>query len=281
MKSVTTNSPESSLHVDIDATLKSRLPKRYYRLLPRAAVRWIERTICQDELNGILDRTAGKHDADFCDVVLDDLGITYEISHHENLPDNGRAIFVSNHPLGALDGIAIIDFLSKHYSTNVKFVVNDLLMAVKPLDGVFLPINKHGKQSRQSSDTIDRWMESDSPMIIFPAGLVSRKQKEGIKDLDWQKMFVNKAIKFHRDIIPLYFSGNNSSFFYNFAKLRTRLGLKFNIEMIYLPREIFRSRNSRFRITVGNAIPWTGLKGGLKAADEAKHIKEIVYRLNG
>lgn len=270
---------DRELHVDVGATLRSRMPKKYLRFIPGGVVRWLERTICQDELNGILDRTRGKKGAEFCAAVLDDLGITYSVEGTRNLPSDGRVIFVSNHPLGALDGIAMIDFIARHYGNNVRFVVNDILMAVKPLDDVFLPINKHGKQSRTSAADIDSVLAGDGPVIIFPAGLVSRKQKEGIKDLKWQKMFVNKAIQHKRDIIPVHFDGHNSSFFYNFAKLRTRLGLKFNIEMIYLPREIFRSRGARFAISVGEAIPWHSLKGGTKAADEASGIKEIVYNL--
>lgn len=274
-----TETTPDQLHVDVEATLRSRLPKKYSRFIPDFAVRWLERTICQDELNGILDRTRGKKGAEFCNAVLEDLGITYSVNGDTNLPVSGRAVFVSNHPLGALDGIAMIDFIAKRYGSDVKFVVNDILMAVKPLDNVFLPVNKHGKQSRRSSSGIDTCLAGDSPVIIFPAGLVSRKQKEGIKDLNWQKMFINKAIQSQRDIIPIHFGGRNSSFFYNFAKLRTKLRLKFNIEMIYLPREIFRSRGARFDITVGKPVQWQSLAGGSKAAAEASRIKEIVYRL--
>ncbi len=119
---------------------------------------------------------------------------------------------MSNHPLGALDGITLIDWVSKIYGPGVKFIVNDLLMAVKPLDNVFLPINKHGKQSRKSSSNIEEVFAGNDPIIIFPAGLVSRKRDEGIRDLKWQKMFINKAVQYHRDIIPVYFDGKNSPF---------------------------------------------------------------------
>ena len=195
------------------------------------------------------------------------------------MPPNRRVVIVSNHPLGALDGIALIDWVSKIYGPGVKFIVNDLLMAVKPLDNVFLPINKHGKQSRKSSSNIEEVFAGNDPIIIFPAGLVSRKRDEGIRDLKWQKMFISKAVQYHRDIIPVYFDGKNSPFFYNFAKLRTRVGLKFNIEMIYLPREIFRSRHARFTIVAGKPIPYNRFKGGRNAAIEAKAMKRIVYDL--
>lgn len=267
-----------NLRVDISATLNSRASK-YAKFIPGFMVKWLEHTICQDELNGILERTSGKRGAEFCLAVLDDLDIKYNVIGADNMPPNRRVVIVSNHPLGALDGIALIDWVSKIYGPGVKFIVNDLLMAVKPLDNVFLPINKHGKQSRKSSSNIEEVFAGNDPIIIFPAGLVSRKRDEGIRDLKWQKMFINKAVQYHRDIIPVYFDGKNSPFFYNFAKLRTRVGLKFNIEMIYLPREIFRSRHARFTIVAGKPIPYNRFKGGRNAAIEAKAMKRIVYDL--
>ena len=267
-----------NLRVDISATLNSRASK-YAKFIPGFMVKWLEHTICQDELNGILERTSGKRGAEFCHAVLDDLDIKYNVIGGDNLPDNRRVVIVSNHPLGALDGITLIDWVSKIYGPGVKFIVNDLLMAVKPLDNVFLPINKHGKQSRKSSSNIEEVFAGNDPIIIFPAGLVSRKRDEGIRDLKWQKMFINKAVQYHRDIIPVYFDGKNSPSFYNFAKLRTRVGLKFNIEMIYLPREIFRSRHARFTIVAGKPIPYNRFKGGRNAAIEAKAMKRIVYDL--
>lgn len=267
-----------NLRVDISATLNSRASK-YAKFIPGFMVKWLEHTICQDELNGILERTSGKRGAEFCHAVLDDLDIKYNVIGADNMPPNRRVVIVSNHPLGALDGITLIDWVSKIYGPGVKFIVNDLLMAVKPLDNVFLPINKHGKQSRKSSRNIEEVFAGNDPIIIFPAGLVSRKRDEGIRDLKWQKMFINKAVQYHRDIIPVYFDGKNSPFFYNFAKLRTRVGLKFNIEMIYLPREIFRSRHARFTIVAGKPIPYNRFKGGRNAAIEAKAMKRIVYDL--
>lgn len=268
----------SVIKIDVDEVLRSRLP-RHYRYIPRFVIRWIERTICQEQLNELLQSNAGKVDADFCNGVLKDLNISLDIKGRENLPprEKRRVVIVSNHPLGGLDGIALIDFFSRYYGGKIHFVVNDLLMAIKPLNGVFLPINKHGKQSRQSFQAIEDAFAGDNPIIIFPAGLVSRKGKNGvIADLKWQKMFLGKAIQHQRDVIPLHFGGENSPFFYNFAKLRTRMGLKFNIEMIYLPREMFRSRNANFTISIGSPISWQSLTNTREKADE---IKQIVYDL--
>ncbi len=268
----------SELKVDVEAVIQDRAPS-YARFIPRPLIQWLKSTICQDELNGILNRTRGKTGAEFCDAVLKDLNVSYRFEGQRPDPSDSRVLIVCNHPLGGLDGIAMIHWVNSIYGPDMHFIVNDLLTAVKPLNDVFLPINKHGKQSRQATSDIDRCMAGDGPVIMFPAGMVSRKQKDGIKDLKWQKMFINKAVQFKRDIIPVYFDGQNSSFFYNFAKFRTWTGLKFNIEMIYLPREIFRSRNARFTIVAGKPIPWERLNGGHSALLEAKAVKKIVYSL--
>lgn len=268
------------IHIDLRQVLKTKLGRKA-ALIPGFVVRRLEKTICQDRLNRILEITFPRQGAEFCKGVLDDLNISLDIQGIDNLPADGRCIFVSNHPLGGLDGIALIHFLTKHYGKDVRFVVNDLLTAVKPLEPVFIPINKHGSQSRASVKALDNELAGDSPVIIFPAGLVSRRQPDGsIADLEWKKTFINKAIEFRRDIVPLYFGGTNSDFFYKFASRRKKLGMKFNIEMIYLPREVFRAENSTFRIVCGTPLSHTSLQGGRHADIEASQIRDAVYRLS-
>lgn len=273
------NTDNDIMEIDVDDVIRRRMP-RYSRLIPRALTRIIEKIICQDQLNGMLRVNRGRRDAGFCRGVIDHLGITYDVANPGLLPDDGRAVFVSNHPLGGLDGMILIDMLTRRYGPGLKFVVNDLLMAIHPLRGVFLPINKHGHQSRQSTQAIDDAFASSAPVMVFPAGLVSRKGKGGIiRDLKWQKMFVNKAIEFHRPVIPLHFSGSNSSFFYNFANLRKRLRIPFNIEMLRLPAEVFRCKSAHFTIAVAPAIQWQELRGGRQASAQADDIKRICYSL--
>lgn len=263
------------MEIDLDAVLKNKLPA-YHRFIPRPLIRLLEKMICQDSLNEMLRVNRGRRDADFCRGVIDHLGISYSVNNSENLPDNPRAIFVCNHPLGGLDGMILIDMLTQRYGPGLKFIVNDLLMAIEPLSGVFLPVNKHGRQNRQALEAIDNAFKSQAPVMIFPAGLVSRKSGNGtIADLEWKKMFVNKAIASRRDIIPMHFSGHNSKFFYNFAKIRTRLRIGFNIEMIRLPAEVFRCRGRHFSVTVGQTIPWNTLRGGAEAENQALEIRRI------
>ncbi len=267
------------IEIDLRRVVKTKLPEKS-RYIPGFVISWLERVICQRQMNEMLRECHGKRDADFCRGVLEHLRVSYKVEGAENLPSDGRIIIVSNHPLGGLDGMMLIDYFTQVYGPGLKFIVNDLLMAIAPLRGVFLPINKHGRQSRGSFQGIDQAMESDVPVIIFPAGLCSRKGKNGkIADLKWQKTFVNKAIQHKRPIVPVFFDGQNSDFFYNFAKLREQSGLKFNVEMIRLPKEMFRSAGQSFTIKIGAPIDWHTLDGGAGAQQQADKIKEIVYNL--
>jgi len=272
---------QGPIKIDLQAVIRAKLGRKS-RWIPRFMVRGLERLICQDQLNRLLEVTYPATGAEFCRGVFKDLGVTVSACGTENLPDteNRRVIIVSNHPLGGLDGMALIDFFERRYGGRIHFPVNDFLMAVKPLEKEFVPINKHGRQSRQAMENLDRIFAGNDPIIIFPAGLCSRLQKGNvIADLEWKKMFVAKAREYHRDIIPVFFEGLNSKFFYKFARWRKRSGLKFNIEMILLPREVFKSRGKNFVIHCGQAIPWQSLETTESPTATAQNIKQTVYQL--
>lgn len=268
------------MKIDIDEVIRLRAP-RYYRFIPRFIIRVLEKFIHQDGLNTLLSNNSHLTGADFAEGVIRDLSVDYRIEGDFD-PSARRVIFVSNHPLGGLDGLVLASAVKKLYggNGNMKFVVNDLLTFVEPLRTIFLGINKHGDQSREAVEALDNAFSGPEPIVMFPAGLVSRRLSNGsIADLEWRKMVVNKAISSQRDIIPVNFSGENSKFFYNFAHLRTRLGLKFNIEMVRLPAEIFLKEGHTFTITLGSPIAWQSLKGGKEAQAQADSLRETVYRL--
>ena len=265
------------MKIDVDKVLRDRLPK-HYKYIPRFVVRWLERTICRDQLNAILLKMADKNSVDAATAALDEMNITVDATGLERLPD-GRFMFVSNHPLGGLDGLALISLLGNRYDKRIKFLVNDLLMAVEPLRGVFLPVNKYGKQARAAAVQIEEALQSDSQFITFPAGLCSRMQPDGsIADLPWQKAAVAHAINHHRDIVPIYFDAHNSRFFYRFAKWRKKLGIKFNIELIFLPREMIKKSGSTLRVMIGEPIPWNTLDA-THPKQEAARLREIVINM--
>ena len=272
--------PQEPLRIDIDALLRARLP-RHSRFVPGFAVDLLKRIVCQDVMNEALLSLQGLEGADFCRGVMEYLHVTCGIAPGSRLPspENRRLLFVCNHPLGGLDGVALIDIVTR-WAGGIEpyFPVNDLLMALAPLHRIFVPINKHGRQCREEMGQMAEAFAGDQPIIIFPAGLVSRRGDDGtIADLEWKKMFVTYARRYRRDIVPLYFDGQNSPSFYKWARRRVKLGLKFNIEMILLPREMLAAAGKHFTLYAGTPIPWQQLTGGDPA--HAKRIRNIVYNL--
>lgn len=266
------------MKIDVGQVLRERLGKRY-GYVPTGVVSWLRRLVHEDELNHILECNAGKEGVDFSRGALDNLGVTYRVVG--SFPRQKRVVVVSNHPLGGLDGMAMSCAVADAYGKEgLKFVVNDLLQAIVPLRTIFLPVNKLGSQSREAIQAVDEAFDGPYPIIMFPAGLVSRKIRGRIMDLEWHKMVVQKAIASRRDVVPVWFSGRNTDFFYNFALWRKRLGLKFNIEMALLPSEVFKSRGKNYDIIVGNPVAWKQLRGGLQARQQAAELRERVYQLS-
>lgn len=266
------------MKIDVDALVRQRMP-RQARFVPRFLTRWLERLIHQRELNEMLQLMQGKDGVEAAQVALDYFDVHTEVVGMEHVPAEGRYLFVSNHPLGGLDGLSLIAALGERYEGRIRFLVNDLLMAVKPLRSVFLPVNKFGRQTRERAAEIEAQYSGDGQMITFPAGLCSRMGSDGaIHDLQWQKFVVSHAISSQRHIVPMYFDGVNSRFFYRMARWRKRVGIKFNLEMLLLPGEMFKSRGSRYRVYVGEPIPWTRLDGS-RPREEAQRLRDICYAL--
>lgn len=263
--------------IDVDKVLRSKNPS-LARIIPRFLINYLKRVIHQDEINVFLSQSGHLHDADLVAGFLNHFGIRYSVHGTENIPSGGRFIFVSNHPLGGLDGVVFIQELSKHFP-DIKFPVNDILTYIENLNGVFLPVNKHGSQGRDAARRIEDAYASGSQILYFPAGLCSRKKKGIIRDLEWHKSFIVKAIQHKRDVVPCYFSGRNSDFFYNLANLRKSLGLKANIEMLYLPDEMFRQKDIELHLVFGKPIPWTFFDKSKTPVEWAEWVKNLTYQL--
>ena len=268
---------KDSVRIDVSEVLRSKNPS-LAKVIPSFIVNYLKRIIHQDELNDFLERSANLKDIDLVEASLDFLKINYNVIGKENLPGEGRFIFVSNHPLGGLDGVIFMYELSRHYS-EIKFPVNDILTNIKNLSGIFLPVNKHGSQGKEAIRVLEEAYRSDSQILYFPAGFCSRKKKGIITDLQWQKSFITKAVKHQRDIVPAFFSGRNSDFFYNLARLRTFFGIKANIEMLYLPDEMFRQRGKKITLVFGRPISWETFDNSKTPLEWAGWVKSMTYRL--
>lgn len=264
--------------LDLDKVLAEKAPKIYNKV-PRFAINYLKRKIHLDELNEILTIYADKYGVDFMQAVVGYFNLTLKTSGLENIQDDKKYIFVSNHPLGGLDGICLSAVIGKRFDKKIKYVVNDVLYFIKNLQPIFLPVNKYGRQSKQATSSLNEAYESDNQIITFPAGLCSRQKNGKILDLDWQKNFILKAVESRRDVVPVYFEGKNSNFFYRFANIRKRLGIKFNIELILLPDEMFKNKNKSFSITFGEPIPYTFFDNSKSAMQWAQYVKEKSYNL--
>lgn len=265
--------------IDVREIIRSKSPSLGKRI-PSFIIRYLEKTVHQEEINEILRIYSDLKDREFVAAVLDYMGITYRAFGTGNLPPEGRFVFASNHPLGGLDGLVFINEVSKHYPS-VKFPVNDLLLNIPNFSGIFLAVNKHGSQGRDSALTIEKAYASDDQILYFPAGLCSRRRRGKISDLDWQKSFINKAVWHRRDIIPVYFSGRNSNFFYSLASARSLLGIRTNIEMLWLPDEMFSQKGRALSIVFGKPVPWQTFDKKKNATQWAEFVKRKTYDLAG
>ena len=266
-----------AVRIDLKRVFREKNPA-LGKLVPGFIIRYLRKIVHEDELNHFFDIYGNLENIELVKAALVYLGISYQVHNRQNIPTSGRYVFVSNHPLGGLDGLVFIVELSKYFE-EIKFPVNDILMNIANMSGIFLPINKHGVQARDAVLMIDQAYASDAQILYFPAGLCSRKIKGEIKDLEWQKNFVAKAIKHKRDIVPLFFAGRNSDFFYNLANFRKNIGLKSNIEMFYLPDEMFRQKGQELHLVFGEPISWTKLDRSKTATEWASWIKEKSYEL--
>ena len=252
---------------------------RLGRWIPGFVYRFLSRILRIDFMNDpILYNQGYKKDVEFARASIEAFEVTLDVAGREHLPPEGRYIFVSNHPLGGFDGMMIISELSRTYP-QLKVLVNDLLTNVKNMDGIFVPINKHGTQAMENVRRINEIFESDQQVMSFPAGLVSRRKRGVIRDEPWQKNFISKAKSSKRDVIPMHVSGRCSSFFYNLANLRKFLGIKANLEMFFLPNESYKHRKKHFVITFGKPIPYQTFDKRFTPLQWASRVQNYAYAL--
>lgn len=267
---------ESVQTVDIEKLIASKNP-RLLRYIPRFALRYLKRALHLDEVNYVLTayRTPG---LTFLHDLIGYLNISYSVQGTEWLQQGQRYLFVSNHPLGGLDGVIIMSAIGKIFP-NIKFPVNDFLLWLQPLQPLFLPINKHGAQSAEAARWLRECLSSDAQVLYFPAGLCSRKIKGEITDLPWKKSFIKMAVDHKRSVVPMFFEGRNSNFFYGLASWRKRLGIKANLEMLYLADELFKQRNSSFTLSIGEAIPYETFTKEKNLNEWANFVRQKTYNL--
>lgn len=264
-------------YIDVKQIIKDK-NETLAKWLPGFIVSYIKRIVHEKEINEIMADIGHLKGLDFVQSSLSSLNTTIKIEGVENVPKSGGCILAANHPLGGLDGIAFMKAMGEIRS-DFKFIVNDILMNIENLKPLFLGVNKHGSNPREFTRVIEAGYSSDDAILIFPAGLVSRKLSNGIGDLSWKKSFISKAKKYERDIIPVFIDGRNSNFFYNLSRLRTKFGIKANLEMFYLADEMFRQRDKTITIRFGKPISYKEFDKSKPLIEWADAVRTRVYAL--
>lgn len=273
------------LQFDIRAVLKQKAPKAH---VPGFLIRYLERIAHIKQMNAFLRKYPDVKNYDFIRLVLDEeLGCSASIDGIENIPTDGKPlIFASNHPLGGLDGMIIAQMIHESRSSRgdsrpLKVIVNDLLMFMEPLAGLWAPVNKVGRLTKEQAQQQHALWESETDVLTFPAGICSRLQridgKWQIQDFEWQKNFIQRVREYQRDIVPIYFEGRNSKFFYTLAYIRKLLHIKLNIEMLYLVDEMYGAHGKHFKVHVLPPISYTSMDTPKSPKEWAAYIKQIVY----
>ena len=267
--------------IDIEKILRDKMGKKA-RYVPRFVISWLKKIIHEDEVNWFLWENRKLEGTEWLTACVQYLDMTLDIVGAENLPDkhDGKLYtFVSNHPLGGQDGVSLGSIIGQHYDGKFRYLVNDLLLNLPGLKPVSIGINKTGRQSRDFPRMVEAGFNSDNHLLMFPAGLNSRKINGEIHDLPWKKTFITKSVETHRDVVPIHFSGRNSKRFYRIAKFSDRW-LPFNLAMLFLVDEMYRNVGKTFRITIGKPIPWQTFNKTKSPMEWAKFVEDRVYGLS-
>jgi putative hemolysin len=264
-------------HIDI-AKIINESNSETLSKLPKFVVKWIARIVRQDELNQLFDKYAENTGVAFLTKIIEEFNLNVIIEGKENLPENGKCFFAANHPFGVIDGLVLTYAVSEKYGT-LKAIANDAFMFVPQLRPLIAAVNVYGRSSKEYVKALDETYQSTTPITHFPSGAVSRLKKWKVQDEAWQKSFINKAISSKRDIVPFYFYGRNSSLFYFVYLLRQLLGIKLNLELILLPREMFKKKNKTIKVRIGKPIPYQTFDKSLSNEAWAQKVRSTAYNL--
>lgn len=269
-------SDKETLQIDIEDIFNQKMPK-LAKKIPAFLYRWLKKILHQDDINGLLLRADGISGLPFVDETMKEFNTGVKAVGLEHIDKDSRLIIAANHPIGGLDGIALIDTVGK-IRPDVITPVNDFLLFVPNLRPLFIPVNKLGSNA-DNIKILNNTFAGDRTICYYPFGLCSRKQKGKIIDLEWKKTFITKAKTYHRDIIPTHISGRNSNFFYNLSNIRKKLGIKANIEMLFLVNEFYKQKNKTLTITFGKPIPWQTFDGRYSDSEWAMKLRNFSYNL--
>jgi putative hemolysin len=263
--------------IDVHNLIKSKNPK-LAKWLPGFILRYLRKILHENEVNTFISNNKDVRDIEFCSNVVKYLNMDVQIVNKEKIPQTGKIVIAMNHPLGGMDAMTLVHCLKGHRE-DLKFIVNDILLNLKSLQRIFVGVDKHGKNGLSTKKQLENLFQLDEAICVFPAGLVSREIGGEVMDLEWKKSFISLSKPEQRTIVPVYIDGKLSKSFYRLANIRKKIGIKANIEMLYLSDELFKLRNKQIRIIVGDPIPYNEIPTNLSPRKQAEYIKSKVYAL--
>lgn len=213
---------------------------------------------------------------DFVEQVLEYFNVSYSIrdNEKERIPSQGRVVIVANHPIGSIDGLALIKLISE-VRNDVKVVANEMLMAIKPLHGILLPVNNmQGGTAKECLSNIHHHLQNEGVLLIFPAGEVSRLRIEGVRDISWRSGFLRIAKKAKAPILPIFIDAKNSPLFYGVSMIYKPLST------MLLVKEMFKQRRKHLPMRIGEMIPYESYStGGIALQQQVKLLRKHLYRI--
>ncbi|OFX38888.1 MAG: hypothetical protein A2X08_02660 [Bacteroidetes bacterium GWA2_32_17] len=266
-----------AIKIDIEQIIKSKNP-RLAKALPGFLIRYIKKILHQNEINKFLEGNKNLYGIDFTRAVIKLFNVKQNVIGIDNITKDKKYLFVSNHPQGGIDSMCLIDNVFKNFG-ETRFMVNDVLLNLHHFEPIFVPINLYGGQSKNAVKKFDEVFQSENQILFYPAGLVSRKINGKIQDTEWKKSFINLAIKYKRDIVPVYIDAKNSNFFYRLANFRKFIGIKSNIEMFYLPNEMYKQNGNMFTLVFGKPISYQTFDKTYSSTYWANYVRKTVYSL--
>jgi putative hemolysin len=266
-------------NLDLGEIIKQKSPETIERMHPYFStlfIKIIEKIVKLDEINKFLEKS-NQTDFDFIDELFEYVDFSYSVSSKDkkNIPSQGKLICVSNHPLGALDGLALLSVIGE-VRQDVKIVANDILMNLDNLEDLFLAYNVFSQSAQKENiKNIVSALERDEAVIFFPAAEVSRFSHRGIRDSKWHNGALRFAQKYNCPILPIHIKGRNSIPFYIMSLINRSLST------LMLPRQIFSKRRRKISIQIGSPISGDVISQKIVNLKEMnKLLKKHVYRLS-
>lgn len=264
--------------LDIERAVAGRFPNFYNKpLLRKPALRLLKALLRQDAVNEFMRKHQALDGGEFIDAIFDYFDFSYSVSQRDraNIPAEGRVVIVANHPIGSLDGLALIKLVTE-IRPDVKILANQMLSFFTPLKRFLISVDNFAAvpQARKGIKALLQALSEEQAVIIFPAGEVSRAQPTGVKDSQWKPGFLHVARRANAPVLPIFIKAKNSWYFYGASWLFKPLST------ILLAQEMFNKQSKTIHFHVGEAINPEQLQSDqLTDRTLVKRLRKHLYKI--